>query len=59
LSQTALWFIGGLLAHGRSLMAFCAPTTNSYRRLVPGFEAPTNLAYSARNRSAAIRVADV
>ena len=56
LSQTALWFVGGLLAHGRSLMAFCAPTTNSYKRLVPGFEAPTNLAYSARNRSAAIRV---
>lgn len=56
LSQTALWFIGGLLKHGRSLMGLCAPTTNSYKRLVPGFEAPTNLAYSARNRSAAIRI---
>jgi len=56
LSQTALWFIGGLLKHGRSLMGLCAPTTNSYKRLVPGYEAPVNLAYSARNRSAAIRI---
>jgi glutamine synthetase len=56
LSPTALSAIGGLLAHTPSLLAFCAPTTNSFRRLVPGYEAPINLAYSARNRSAAIRI---
>ena len=56
LSRDALNYIGGLLAHGRSLMAFCAPTTNSYRRLVPGYEAPVNLAYSQRNRSACVRI---
>ncbi len=56
LSQDALYFIGGLLAHSGSLCAFCAPTTNSYRRLVPGYEAPINLIYSQRNRSACIRI---
>ncbi len=55
-SQTARHYAGGLLKHGRSLMAFCAPTTNSYKRLVPGYEAPVNLVYSARNRSAAVRI---
>src|SRR5437660_2481124 len=56
ISDTARWYIGGLLAHAPALLAFCAPTTNSYRRLVPGYEAPVNLMYSQRNRSAAVRI---
>ncbi len=56
LSDTARWFIGGLLAHAPALLAFTNPSVNSYRRLVPGFEAPVNLVYSARNRSACIRI---
>ena len=56
LSETALYFIGGLLEHTSSLLALTNASTNSYKRLVPGFEAPVNLAYSSRNRSASIRI---
>ncbi len=56
LSQTALYYIGGMLKHGASILAFTNPSTNSYRRLIPGFEAPVNAFFSLANRSAAIRV---
>jgi glutamine synthetase len=56
ISDAAVHYIGGILKHAPALLAFCAPTTNSYRRLVPGYEAPINLIYSQRNRSACVRI---